>query len=49
VTCIVFHLFLTAYSKRMVEVVELNALKLENLLARRNAGEVTTGEFEKKF
>ena len=49
VTCIIFHLFLTAYSKRMVEVVELNALKLENLLARRNAGEMTSGEFEKKF
>ena len=49
VTCIIFHLFLTAYSKRMVEVVELNALKLENLLARRNAGEPTSGEFEKKF
>src|SRR5215510_4725442 len=49
VTCIVFHLFLNAYSKRMVEVVELNAMKLENLLSRRNAGEATTGDFEKKF
>ena len=37
VTCIVGHLFLTAYAKHMVEVLELNALKLENLLARRNA------------
>ncbi|MFN0061199.1 MAG: MotA/TolQ/ExbB proton channel family protein [Myxococcaceae bacterium] len=37
VTCIVFHLFLTAYSKRIVENVELNALKLENLLSRRAA------------
>jgi biopolymer transport protein ExbB len=37
VTCIIFHLFLTAYAKHMVEVVELNALKLENLLSR--AGE----------
>ncbi len=49
VTCIVFHLFLTAYSKRMVEVVELNALKLENLLARRNAGEMVAAEIEKKL
>ncbi len=49
VTCIVFHLFLTAYSKRMVEVVELNALKLENLLARRNAGEMAAAEIEKKL
>lgn len=47
VTCIVFHLFLTAYSKRMVEVVELNALKLENLLARRSAGETSAMDFEK--
>jgi biopolymer transport protein ExbB/TolQ len=37
VTCIIFHLFLTAYSKRMVETVELNALKLENLLSRQKA------------
>ena len=47
VTCIVFHLFLTAYSKRMIEVVELNALKLENLLGRRNAGETTSIDLEK--
>lgn len=48
VTCIVFHLFLTAYSKRMIEVVELNALKLENMLARRASGETTTAvDFEK--
>jgi biopolymer transport protein ExbB/TolQ len=44
VTCIIFHLFLSAYSKRMVEVVELNALKLENLLARRSSGEAVTEE-----
>ena len=43
VTCIIFHLFLTAYAKRMIEVVELNALKLENLLSRRSAGE-TVGD-----
>ena len=47
VTCIVFHLFLTAYSKRMIEVVELNALKLENLLSRRQAGETSAMDFEK--
>jgi biopolymer transport protein ExbB/TolQ len=48
VTCIIFHLFLTAYSKRMVEVVELNALKLENLLSRRQAGETSAMDFEKQ-
>jgi len=47
VTCIIFHLFLTAYSRRMVEVVELNALKLENLLSRRSAGETSAMDFEK--
>jgi biopolymer transport protein ExbB len=39
VVCIVAHLFLNAYAKRMVEAVELHALKLENLLSRRRAGE----------
>ena len=39
VLCIIWHLMLTSYSKAMVETVELNALKLENLLARRNAGD----------
>lgn len=38
VICIVFHLFLGAYAKKMVETVELNALKLENLLSRRVEG-----------
>ncbi|MFT3835457.1 MAG: MotA/TolQ/ExbB proton channel family protein [Myxococcaceae bacterium] len=47
VTCIVFHLFLTAYAKRMIETVELNAMKLENLLARRQAGETSAMDFEK--
>jgi biopolymer transport protein ExbB len=47
VTCISFHLFLNAYSKRMVEVVELNAMKLENLLSRRGAGETSAMDFEK--
>ncbi len=47
VTCIIFHLFLTAYAKRMVETVELNAMKLENLLGRRSAGETSAMDFEK--
>lgn len=47
VTCIIAHLFLTAYAKRMIEVVELNAMKLENLLGRRNAGETSAMDFEK--
>jgi biopolymer transport protein ExbB len=42
VICIVAHLFLTAYAKMMVEGVELNALKLENLLSRKSAGEGAT-------
>lgn len=41
VTCIIFHLFLTAYAKRMVETIELNAMKLENLLGRRGQGETS--------
>jgi biopolymer transport protein ExbB len=47
VFCIVSHLFLTAYSKKMVETVELCALKLENLLSRRNAGETSAMDFER--
>jgi len=47
VTCIIFHLFLTAYAKRMVETVELNAMKLENLLSRRQAGETSAMDYEK--
>jgi len=39
VICIVFHLILTSYAKAMVESVELNALKLENLLARRHSAD----------
>ena len=39
VICIVCHLILSTYSKGMVETVELNALRLENMLARRAAGE----------
>jgi biopolymer transport protein ExbB/TolQ len=47
VICIIAHLFLTAYSKRMTETVELQAMKLENLLGRRNAGETSAMDFEK--
>lgn len=47
VTCIVFHLFLTAYARSMVETVELNAMKLENLLGRRAAGETSAMDFER--
>ena len=47
VLCIIFHLFLTAYAKRMIETVELNAMKLENLLGRRSAGETSAMDFEK--
>ncbi|MBI3185778.1 MAG: MotA/TolQ/ExbB proton channel family protein [Myxococcales bacterium] len=47
VLCIMFHLVLTAYSKGMVETVELNALRLENLLSRRTAGETSAMDFEK--
>jgi biopolymer transport protein ExbB len=39
VTCIVAHLMLTSKAKGMIEEIELYALKLENLLARRAAGE----------
>ena len=39
VTCIIAHLLLTSKAKGMIEEVELYALKLENLLSRRNAGE----------
>src|SRR5580658_8640210 len=39
VSCIIAHLFLTAKAKSMIEEIELYALKLENLLSRRAAGE----------
>jgi biopolymer transport protein ExbB len=38
VTCIVAHLLLTSKSKAMVEEVEYNALRLENILTRRADG-----------
>ena len=48
VTCIVAHLLLTSRSKAMIEEVELNSLKLENLLARKTAGETNPMDFEQK-
>ena len=47
VLCIIAHLFLTAYAKKMIETVELQAMKLENLLGRRAAGETSAMDFEK--
>jgi biopolymer transport protein ExbB len=47
VLCIICHLFLNAYARRMTETVELQAMKLENLLGRRNAGETSAMDFEK--
>jgi biopolymer transport protein ExbB/TolQ len=39
VVCIVAHLLLSSKAKQMIEEIEYNALRLENWLARRNAGE----------
>ena len=39
VLCIVGHLMLSSKAKAMVEELEVNGLKLENMLARRGAGE----------
>ena len=39
VTCMIGHLLLTNRAKAMVEEIEISALKLENMLARRGAGE----------
>ncbi|MGE6759566.1 MotA/TolQ/ExbB proton channel family protein [Corallococcus interemptor] len=44
VLCIVSHLFFSNYAKNMVELVELNALKLENLLSRRGSLEVVPAD-----
>ncbi|NTX03631.1 MotA/TolQ/ExbB proton channel family protein [Myxococcus sp. CA051A] len=46
VVCIIFHLFLTSYAKSMVESLELNALKLENLLSRRGSVDPAATELE---
>jgi biopolymer transport protein ExbB/TolQ len=47
IICIISHLLLSAYSRNMLETVELQAMKLENLLGRRNAGETSAMDFEK--
>ena len=47
VTCIVAHLFLQSYAKGMVDTVELSALKLENILSRRAAGETSAIDYAK--
>lgn len=47
VMCIVFHLFLNSVARKMIETVELQGMKLENLLGRRNAGETSAMDFEK--
>ncbi|MGA9525448.1 MAG: MotA/TolQ/ExbB proton channel family protein [Myxococcaceae bacterium] len=47
VLCTIFHMFLTSYARSMVETVELSALRLENLLSRRQAGETSAMDFEK--
>jgi biopolymer transport protein ExbB len=39
VVCIVAHLMLTSKAKQMIEEIEYNALRLENMLSRRGAGE----------
>jgi biopolymer transport protein ExbB len=44
VTCIVAHLMLTSKAKQMIEEVEYNALRLENMLSRRSAGETSSLE-----
>jgi biopolymer transport protein ExbB len=44
VTCIVAHLMLSSKSKQMIEDVEYNALRLENMLSRRGAGETNSLE-----
>ena len=41
VVCIVAHLMLSSKAKTMVEEIEYNALRLENLLSRRGAGETS--------
>jgi biopolymer transport protein ExbB/TolQ len=47
IICIISHLVLSAYARNMLETVELQAMKLENLLGRRNAGETSAMDFEK--
>jgi biopolymer transport protein ExbB len=44
VMCIIGHLLLTNRSKAMIEEMELDAMRLENLLAQRSAGETNPTE-----
>jgi biopolymer transport protein ExbB len=44
VICIIGHLLLTNRSKAMIEEMELNAMRLENLLAQRASGETNPTE-----
>jgi biopolymer transport protein ExbB len=48
VICIVAHLLLSTRAKAMIEEMELNSLKLENLLARKAAGETSAMDFDAK-
>lgn len=47
VMCIIFHLFLNSVARKMIETIELQGMKLENLLARRVTGETSAMDFEK--
>jgi len=46
VMCIIFHCSQLG-GRNMTETVELQGMKLENLLGRRNAGETSAMDFEK--
>ncbi len=48
VTCIIAHMLISNRAKHMVEEIEANALKLENLLARKTQGETNPMDFEAK-
>ena len=48
IICIIGHLLLSSRAKSMIEEVELNSLKLENLLARKNTGETNPMDFDAK-
>jgi biopolymer transport protein ExbB/TolQ len=44
VVCIVAHLMLTAKARQMIEEIEFSALRIENLISRRDSGD--TGPLE---
>lgn len=48
VMCIIGHLLLTNRSKAMIEEMELNAMRLENLLAQRTSGELNPVDVDGK-